>query len=98
LAAAIERNQTSLESMRRLTDATRYRTDQLRLEAQKAADGIRGERARLEKERHDWNGWKGVRIPVRARLRDRVARFVVLAGDPEFPPVASQLPVLLSRR
>lgn len=47
LAAQIEQDQVSLEALRRLTIATRYRADQLRQEAQARAGEIRTERARL---------------------------------------------------
>jgi murein DD-endopeptidase MepM/ murein hydrolase activator NlpD len=49
LAAAIERDQTALASMRRLADSTRYRTDQLRTEAMETAEEMRSGRERLQR-------------------------------------------------
>jgi murein DD-endopeptidase MepM/ murein hydrolase activator NlpD len=48
LAAQIERDQKQLESLRRTTNATRFRTEQVRQEVQRQAEAIRAQRARLE--------------------------------------------------
>ncbi|MDQ3491735.1 MAG: peptidoglycan DD-metalloendopeptidase family protein [Chloroflexota bacterium] len=48
LAREIEADQDQLDSLRRLTVATRYSTDQLRLETMAAQDGLLAEQQRLE--------------------------------------------------
>lgn len=48
MAEAIAREQADLDSLRAVTAATRYRTDQLRREAQDAAADLRAQRARLD--------------------------------------------------
>lgn len=48
LADQIERDQAALEALRRVTGSTRYRTDQLRLDAQAQAREIAGQRRELQ--------------------------------------------------
>jgi murein DD-endopeptidase MepM/ murein hydrolase activator NlpD len=48
LAAQIERDQKQLQTLRRTTNATRFRTEQVRQEVQLQAEQIRAQRARLE--------------------------------------------------
>ncbi len=48
MAEAIAQEQASLDSLRAVTAATRYRTDQLRRAAQDAAADLRAQRARLD--------------------------------------------------
>lgn len=48
LAQGIQQDQASLDSLRRLTAATRYRTDQLRRDAQAAAADVRDQQAKLQ--------------------------------------------------
>ena len=74
LAAGIERDRRSLESMRRLIASTRYRTDLLRLEAEDAAAEIRDQRARLQAAKAKLGRLEARTRRIQQQQRDQFAR------------------------